>query len=238
MQKNIFVGSVAVMAVIALSACQKAPEQGTQNTDMNESLNQQQIEEMPQEEIGMIKGSLKDLMQLAVPQKCEWTDGENMSGIVYIDGNRMRTEMVGAVGADGQPGSLSMINDGVWILTWDNTTKKGTKMKNDMLNEDLINEDMMGEDDMNNDMDESNAQEAMDNGIYDYSCNSWKVDEQMFVPPADIIFDDMSAILENIGESNVSTGNVCDYAPADQKDACLANLADINGNVPEEMMPQ
>lgn len=206
---------VLVFAVMALSAC-GAPAQD-QTADQT-STTLQDIATKNNAD-GTFSGTLKGLMGMGKAQKCTWSDGSGMSGVVYISGNKMHTEMKGiAKNEMGMAGDMLMISDGEWVYTWDSTTKQGMKMKDEMKDEyEEVAEDYMAEapDDMVADMiDET----------YDYKCENWKADNSKFVPPTDVTFQDMNAMLENMKQGAGNMQGMCDFAPPEEKAECLEQM--------------
>jgi hypothetical protein len=85
-----------------------------------------------------------------------------------------------------------MINDGEWMYTW--TGKKGTKMNIKRMEK------------MDNDFEELDIEEntsewedvidEWEEDDVDYDCNEQKIDKDLFIPPSDVVFEDMGAMMD------------------------------------------
>lgn len=186
MKKVFFAGFVALFIIAGLSACKPPAQEGVQADVQTDEV---AVDTSQEKEDGIFSGSIKDLIGLDVSQKCTMTENGKVVGVIYVDGERVRMD-----GSDGQAGMSSMINDGEWIYMWDTATKSGMKMKNEDT-EEMVAE---SEGEVEVDVDEEMTPEGIGEAVYDYSCGKWKVDESVFVPPTDVEFQDMDAMLKQM----------------------------------------
>jgi hypothetical protein len=153
--------------------------------------------------------SLAALLQSGENQTCTYeysNNGNTISGAVYLSGDKMRNnyEMTGT----DQNMTGSMIRDGDTMYVWGSSTPQGIKMQFDM---DKLQEQMQ------------NMAPVDVNAQTQYNCESWNVDENMFVPPSDVTFNDMSAMMNSMpAMTNPEDAcKVCDSLTGDNKTACL-----------------
>lgn len=199
--------STLVFAVMALSACGALTQDDTVD---KASATPQDITTKSNED-GTFSGTIKGLMGMGKAQKCTWSENGEIKGVVYTDGNKSRSDVEGIVMGDDKQGDMAIIDDGVWIYTWDLISKQGMKMESEVKNKYVDVES----DDMNVNLEEK---------IYEYKCKNWKVDTGMFVPPTDVTFQDMNAMLENMKQVTGDMQGTCDFAPTDKKEECLEQM--------------
>lgn len=152
-------------------------------------------------------GSIGDLMKDGKDVTCTFSRsdaGGDMEGTVFVarDG-RMRGEFTLA---SPQFGTMTMqvIRDGAYGYTWGfPSATQGTKTK-------LDNE---GKPIKKNDKDGPSLDEDME-----YRCAAWRVDTSKFVPPSDVQFQDVSAM---VNAAQGAKCGVCDSVPdASDKENC------------------
>lgn len=184
--------ALAGVLVLGLSGCgSPAVEEGTTMEEFN--------------------GTMEDLMARGRDVTCTFTqtdDAGMTKGTVYItqDG-RMRGEFTNE--GDEGPMAMHMINDGEYSYTWGvPSMNKGVKMKLD----DEEDNSIMDDDDEDDD-DDAEEMVDMDESM-EYRCSTWRADASKFVPPSDIEFQDLSAMMQGVleGMGNVDC-SVCDSMP-------------------------
>lgn len=126
-----------------------------------------------------INGSIASLLGLNTARKCTYSD-DTSSGTVYTTNDkRMRIDFVSSEAED---------TNGSMIITsgrqhfWSNDKKEGVIMNFTAEQEgDTTSEESDQSVDMNHE--------------YTLDCSSWKVDEALLTPPADVNFVDMAALM-------------------------------------------
>ncbi len=143
------------------------------------------------------KLGLVDLFKQGKGMKC-LIGSEDGTIITYSNGDKARTEGVNiGFSQESKREMAYMINDGEWIYTW--SGKKGTKInmkKLEELEENMDNENLI--EDKNNIGDFDEMVEEWEDGEVTYDCNEQKIDDELFVPPSDVDFQNM---MEMISES-------------------------------------
>lgn len=151
------------------------------------------------------KSSLKDLLTKASPTKCTVSSTNDMSdtsGVVYIANGNMRsdftTTMKGTAGS-GKVIASHMIVDSTMSYMWGD--EAGMKMGIKMARTDTLSAGQ------NQETPQAN-QFAIDmNQQSDYDCEGWTVDQSVFVPPANIEFQDMAQMMKAIPAMPTNTTN-------------------------------
>lgn len=123
---------------------------------------------------------------------------ENEDGyyIYYFDNQRMAIEVK-------IPNShTKTIVDEEFTYTWNVDEKVGTKVANeeDMVENDLDQEEVIDEE-MMEEMPEEDLLPAEDIGPFDpanFVCEPWAVEESVFTPPSDVMFQDLSLLQEQM----------------------------------------
>ncbi|PID52005.1 MAG: hypothetical protein CR972_04405 [Candidatus Moraniibacteriota bacterium] len=196
--KNIFIGIGVFVMMLTLSACDK-----TQDTSEKKDNNTTTEQVAKKEEKGMVK---KMAEKMAGGQKCVIKENGKVISTMYMDGDRMRADGDASLMGEGKTGEMaSTLSDGEWMYMWSHAEKQGMKVK--------IEEDETYEDDVDieedvEEYDESTIQEMIEEKEdmnLDYSCEKWKVDEKMFIPPADVEFVDMAVMMKGVADEMMGT---------------------------------
>lgn len=154
--------------------------------------------------------SLKDLMTASGNQRCTFTDTETgNNGTMYIGGGKMRGDFTSQI--DNRTTTSHMISEGENAFVWMDDQKSGYKVSM---------QSMEGLNAKTN----TNAPQAVDvNKQMNYRCSPWSADTSMFVPPTNIQFQDMSAMMGNTGTMMQGEGSKTNGgAIPDQMEACAA----------------
>lgn len=119
------------------------------------------------------KTTLASIMSRGGNYKCTFshkTDFSTSSGVVYINGKKVRGDFKSAVSI-GSIGDIEshMISNGEFVYTWSPMSPQGFKAK---ATQNL----------------QSDNTSVPTNQELDYVCDSWRADEEMFVIPKDITF--------------------------------------------------
>ena len=138
-------------------------------------------------------GSLATLMTLGQTFTCEYrfsdNEGNAGSGTGYFDGERLRVDS--SMTTDGERFNSSMINDGTFIYTWTTggTEQFAMKMR--------VPEDTGEPMDYTGPEEDSRSHVDMDQEV-EYDCDRWRVDPSVFVPPTNVDFMDMEAMMNEM----------------------------------------
>ena len=163
--------------------------------------------------------SLRDLMLRGESVECTFTiaedDGTIGTGVGYFSEEQARVDSE-LVDADGFSYEVSYIFSDDRVYTW-GTMLDGQQFAVSMLVDDEHELDVLAEED--DDM------LGIDDEI-EYSCQPWRVDTSVFVPPADIEFMDMTSMLQQqmmeIDTSQMDT--MLEGLDPDQRDAALQQM--------------
>lgn len=215
-KKSFLFISIFLFTILIFSGCTKQAQLDENNQVMNEP-------QQKDDQKDIFKGNLKGLVGLGKKVKCTWSGEKGESGVVYTDGKRSRFEghnldslMPEEAGAEAMNSLNSMytIDDGEYIYTWSDNSKKGMK---------LASEDPTDEETQENEMNETDEKynPAMDYD-YQYKCENWNIDEKMFVPPSDIVFDDLNKMM---GQTKSDMSAVCNMLQGEAKEECLGSLS-------------
>ncbi len=223
MKKYLLYATFAIAGIVVISGC------GKQATSISDNVQQDMravVEKKVSDTKGVFRGSIAGLLAMGKAQKCEWND-DGGSGTFYTDGKRIRSDAVSNY--DGERFEVSMINDGEWMYTWNSMQNKGQKFKlSDMekMQEQFENAGMMA--------DEEDGNQKVDNNLVDMdkefslSCEKWHVDTKKFEPPANVVFEDMSAALKQMQEAmpriQENMQEQCNRLPAQYRSECLKSM--------------
>lgn len=217
-------GIIAVLIVGAaayyfLTPKQPAMQAKTMGNKMNDS-------------IESFSGTISELLAKNTPLQCDFTysdkdAGGTSSGTVYVSGNKMRGNFETAI--QDKTTQTSMIRRDNEVYTWGFEQGVGYKMQFD--------ESMMqnAKDKAEEYMPQSKNESSFDPNKQkvDYNCRAWAGDESMFTPPADIKFQDLSGMMQQMQKMNSETQNsmdrekacaACDSAPEEARASCRQAL--------------
>lgn len=221
MSKNSFIMMAIVIASsLVLSACTLG-----QKNNSEANMNDSGVSE--NDSSGIFVGNLNDLMESGLAQKCSWQDEQGVSGSVYIDGSRSYFETNGVMVSGTQEseiqptGSIYGINDGEYVYTWLSSANEGIKTV--AYHGATPEEEVMMEDNT----DEGSEYDRLAKYEYQYQCQPWSVDEAMFVPPKDIVFNDYSQMMQESLKYSQEIMDSCNMFEGDEKTECLTNFTNI-----------
>ncbi len=178
--------SLAAMAALTLSACwnsPEAPEESSPEQEQNDSMNM----------------SFRDLMDLSENFTCTFSDtdeaGNRSEGTVYVEGDEenLRGDFT-ITEAGGESYEAHVIRKGTLRYVWTSQMDQGFMMD---LEEDAPLFGTAEEDEAAIDENES----------VDFDCDDWSPNDDMFDPPSDVEFLDMSAQMEMMMQ------NQAEFAP-------------------------
>jgi hypothetical protein len=201
----VLVSAVLLLLIAAIIAVFFYKNQGNQETvseteqgvEVQQQENQQQVEDMAdfsaEEENVLI---FSDLIARREGSYLCQISTEDEFYIYYIDKERLAMEI------KLPEVHTKTIVDEDFTYTWSVDEKVGTKVSNqdDMLEEDLAEEELTVEE-MMAEMPEEDLLPAEDVGPFDpadFVCEPWTVDESVFTPPSDVMFQDLSQLQEQM----------------------------------------
>jgi hypothetical protein len=227
MKKQLILG-VSLLAILTLSGCgNKAQETGekTKSTEKNST----NVQKEKESESGLFSGSIKDLLARGSDTQCSWSttnDSGKATGTVYVSGDKFFQDFSTTQAKLGEIKSY-LLKDGEWIYQWNSMSKMGTKMKTSEVEK--MAEDVQKNSPIDTDVkpnEEGRRNIDLDNKV-DYDCQKWNVDASKFVLPADIQFNDLSQMLNNLpksgGQVPADACQMCDNLPVEAKAVCLQN---------------
>ncbi len=208
------VGGIVVVAAIVLVAMgggNKNKEQGSEESSGQEAAIDKNAPK-----------SLKELMAIDKPQKCEYqdqTEDGSSYGTVYIEEGRMSGDFTVET-AQGVFVSHMIAKDSE-IYMWEDST--GTAYKTTVQN---ISQDQEGETAKPVDIDKE----------FNYHCENWSVDSSKFELPQGKEFTDLSAMMEAAAQMQAGEGESLE--PASGSEDLKAAQCAACQQVPEETRAQ
>lgn len=186
-QTLILVGAVLIIGVGAWLILSQGTDE-SRDSYQSESASQSDRATTENENINGF-GSFASLMGMGKNLTCDFSsaagDGYGpSSGTVYIAGERMRGDFTSE--QDGTTAQTHMIHDGDSVYTWSKSAEGTFAMKFHQ-----------GEVDVEQDAGVATMPSqamSIENDV-DYDCHRWSVDGSKFVPPSDIEFMDMEAMM-------------------------------------------
>lgn len=132
-----------------------------------------------------VQASIKSLIGAGRNVTCDvtYTDGKG-SGKIFVADKKFRGDFDTNMG--GVTNKSHMIQDGTYAYVWTEDKKEGTKFSLESMMKLAASPNPQ-------------AQQSADlNSNVDMKCSSWGVDNSKLTPPADVTFQDMSAILNSV----------------------------------------
>lgn len=143
--------------------------------------------------------SLKDFLAMNVAQKCTYTQSDatmDISGTTYVDNGKVRTESTMTDHKTQKVVHAMTIIDSGYVYAWQDAAPFGVKMQ-------LAAMPAAGS---------ASAKGAVASGApdvdakYNYNCTPGAVEASVFVPPTNIEFKDMSAMMQQVmGKNGMGT---------------------------------
>ncbi len=190
----------------------------------------------------LIKGNLTDLLNMNAALVCDATsveEGSTMTAKTYISGNKMRLE--NTVTNTESTATTYIITDAEWMYMWGQNPEQpntGIKYKNtDMkeMAERYKDMDTITEPDPTTPKDKTMVTPQPPEDSVQYNCKPWVVNEDLFTPPVEVVFVDMSNLNNmmtpetqnpsNVGNYNANKCSICDMVTeTDAKAECKQKL--------------
>ncbi len=174
------IGAIVIVALVVYFAMNRSD-----NNESTENQVESQSEQNEKKDRGMVTdpASLKELVAMNTPMKCEYNDSESKTqGTMYVADKKVRGDYTIVTDAKTQNGH--MILDGLTLHVWMDGEKDGFTM--------TISEETKAQ---------AENQTVDPNKQMDFDCDSWSGDAAMFKLPANVEFKDFSAMMKAF-ESN------------------------------------
>lgn len=177
-----------------------------------------------------ISANFKQLLAMGQDYHCTFDSadeqGMTTAGEVYVadQGKKLSGEFM-TESTDDTTVQSNVIYDGEYSYIWSSSMTQGYKMKIDPEDESLFGGDQA----------ESDQKTFDDSEPVNFNCETWRVDNNAFVPPSNIEFIDMSAQMEMMmqqmpqatgvqGDAPQANCAVCDQVPGEAKAQCLSAM--------------
>ncbi|MCD4760886.1 hypothetical protein K8R42_03240 [bacterium] len=220
MSRKFLIITCMVMMTVALSGCTMPwSDKGEETTKDGSSTKQDKKSNGGD---GNYFETMSDLMERGKTMKCtyyqELPQGDTADGVVYMADKNARVEIIANKGTDHEGKMYSLTNQ-EWNYTWTEGSSSGYKMTLEAL-----------------EMSEKNKEtiSKMTDEI-EFECKSWKKDNSKFKAPSNIVFEDMSEMMEGFGDidleqeiknaeaqANEFLCNLCKNAPDPEE--CLGGV--------------
>lgn len=129
--------------------------------------------------------TISELLKLGEDRRCTFTGsdaGTEFNGTGYFSNNRMQSDFTTKTATETRSGSMIVTKDTQYF--WDAASKKGVKTAVQASSQPTQ---------------QTSSQSGIDqNKNYTFKCEKWSVDESKFTPPADVQFQDLTQLLQNI----------------------------------------
>jgi uncharacterized protein YxeA len=186
MNKNVMIAVVAAVVVVGGGTAYMLTRPDDASTNNNQTSqtdnNQQASEQQKQSE----QGSIQSFLAAGNNKRCTYTEGDTSGTIYFASNKRMRMDYQST---GDNPANGSMIVSDTQQHIWDNTTKEGFIMA------------FKPTEGSSNSTATSQNQAVDVNKSYNFSCESWQVDESKFTPPTDVKFTDLKALTDQFPQN-------------------------------------
>lgn len=174
--------------------------------------------------------SLKDAILGGQAMRCTYED-ENGEATTLVQGKKMKVEGYNFADADDSKGKGWMVSDGEWMYIWQDGEEKGMKYNVAQMQETA--KDLVGEEEVAKWQDPETWADEIDKD-HEVNCKPASATAADFQPPADVEFEDLSAMMEGVGEM---AKQFMDKKPEDIQNM---NEEDLNKQMEQlkKMMPQ
>lgn len=168
------------------------------------------------------KMSFQDLLGGEKSQKCVFStesDGSKSEGTFYTSSGKGRAMISNTVLSAGNAGMTTTSNmifdtESNMMYLWDTVTKQGMKMAMNQGQDMESSSTMTAEDDAVATPSDEGGFAKEFNQEYSYDCDSWKVDESMFVLPSDVTFTDLANMMKALPTPTAPSTKTSPGAPS------------------------
>lgn len=199
------IGIIAAIVVIAFGAWFFTQNNGDSGQTKNDSLSTEAEIQLEQENT-----SLKELMTRGRDVMCTYDSAESGKGTIYASKGKARGDF--EVTTEGRTSLGHMIADETTGYFWMEGETSGMKMM------------MNSEAEVNN-----NENQGVDpNKNYDFRCNSWRADDSVFNPPANVEFREFTIpalpAASTSTEIDVDPSAICNSLSEPAKSQCFSSI--------------
>ncbi len=174
-------------------------------------------------ETNSLESNLASILKSGKTQQCTFTyadeNGNSTNGEAYIAGEQMRTDVTSST--NGKSSTIYVIRNGDENYIWGSDFPNNTGLKMTMSIDEYVNN-------------EESKKYFDPNLNAEYDCSNWTTDATKFTPPANIKFQDISAMMQGVmkGASNTPSGtaassecSICNSLSGDAKTACMKQFS-------------
>lgn len=232
MNKKILTVACLAIVVTSFAGCDMGGDKGEKKVNesktesTSESKTESKIESKTEQDSDSGDGNyfetMTDLIARGKSMKCiyhqEIDDKSTADGVVYTADGNARVEIMMDEGTDRE-GKMYAIMNKDYHYSWVDGSSTGYKITAEAAE---LDEEM------------KDSVSKMTDKI-DYKCKSWKKDNSKFKTPSNIVFEDLSEMMEGLGdvdmeeelkhiEENYGDEFICDFcknAPASEQEECL-----------------
>ncbi len=183
-QLNLILAAIGLIIIVAAGIfvlskkSTKAPQQAATT-----------IQASPQE--SQNRGSLKSLLAKGKDLSCAFTSNQGKTkGMVFISGKKMVGDFT-TTESDNKQVESHMIQDDQYSYFWSSAAVQGTKIKISTIEQVTPSPTASSQ---------TQNQGVDINQDVDYQCSDWTVDNSKFVPPSNVTFMDVSALMQQSGQ--------------------------------------
>lgn len=197
------IGIIAAVVVIAAGVWFFTQNKGTSEVQNDTSSAQTETQ------LTAETTSLKELMSRGRDVKCTYDSAEEGKGTIYASSGRARGDF--EVTNDGKTSIGHMIASETTGYFWMEGETTGMKMMFDV-----------------NDQASTNNQGVDPNKDYNFRCDSWRADDSVFTPPANVEFQEFTLpavpAASTSTETQVDPSALCNSLPEPAKSQCISSL--------------
>ena len=224
-KKIVVVACLVIMATVFTGCNLPGSDKTKEGNNNNNSAEQNQESNKESDKGGSGDGNyfetMTDLMARGKSMKCTYTqevkDSGTATGVVYMADKKARIEITVNEGIGHAGKMYAIINQG-WHYSWIEGSSKGYKMTAEAAEFDEKMKE--GVSDLSKDI--------------DFKCKSWKKDNSKFKAPSNGVFEDLSEMMEGLGDmpsqeemeadANKMICELCKNAPASEMEECLGGV--------------
>ncbi|MBI3342428.1 hypothetical protein HY024_04880 [Candidatus Curtissbacteria bacterium] len=163
----------------------------------------------------MMQASMKSLLGAGKNVTCtiKYTDNKG-GGTIFVSGDKFRGDF--DTTTNGKEYKTHMINDNSFYYTWMDDSAKGQKFSKDYVSK------------MNTTTNTQNNPTANLDSKVDMKCSAWIVDNSKFVPPTNVTFEDLGAMMDKMsggsGAPKMDASACASISDAAAKAACVSAM--------------
>lgn len=216
--KQAIIGIVAAIIILVGAGGVFLYSQNKSSTEPNTTVATQETNENTS-----LENNLVAILKSGKNQKCTFTyadeSGNKTNGTAYISGDKMRTNVTSST--NGKSSTIYVIRNGGDNYIWGSDFPNNTGMKMTLSIDEYINNE--------------DSKKYFDPNLNaDYDCSDWTPESSMFTTPANIKFQDISAMMQGVmqsvsksptGSGSNSECSICNSLTGDAKNACLKQFS-------------